>query len=45
MKEIKTRKAYERPSMRVVVMQHRTHLLQASGERSPYGSPEKWNWE
>ncbi len=28
---MKTRKTYERPSMRVVVMQHRTHLLQASG--------------
>lgn len=43
MKEMKTRKTYERPSMRVVVMQHRTHLLQASGgdgKLNPMGNPE-----
>ena len=45
MKEIKTRKAYERPSMRVVELKLRPQLLTTSGERSPYGSPENWNWD
>ena len=39
MKEIKTRKTYEKPTTTVVVMQHRTQLLQASvqAKRSSYG--------
>ena len=45
MKEIKTRKTYERPSMRVVELKRRPQLLTTSGERSPYGSPENWNWD
>ena len=28
------RKNYERPTMKVVKLQHRTHLLQASGQKS-----------
>ena len=27
------RKNYERPTMKVVELQHRTHLLQASGQK------------
>jgi hypothetical protein len=38
MKEIKTRKTYEKPTMTVVVMQHRTQLLQASGVQSTRNS-------
>ena len=30
MKEIKTRKTYEKPTTTVVVMQHRTQLLKAA---------------
>ncbi len=37
---MKTRKTYEKPTTTVVVMQHRTHLLQASVQatRSSYGT-------
>ena len=40
MKEIKTRKTYEKPTTTVVVMQHRTQLLTGSvqGNRSSYGT-------
>ena len=41
MKEIKTRKTYEKPTTTVVVMQHRTQLLMASGTeatRNSYGT-------
>ena len=40
MKEMKTRKTYEKPTTTVVVMQHRTQLLQASvqANRSGYGT-------
>ena len=34
MKEMKTRKTYEKPTMTVVELRHRTHLLQASGVQS-----------
>lgn len=49
MKEIKTRKTYERPSMRVVELKLRPQLLTTSGEwipyatsgeRMPYGLPD-----
>ena len=54
MKEMKTRKTYERPSMRVVELKLRPQLLTTSGEwipyatsgeRMPYGLPENWEWE
>lgn len=36
------KKKYEKPSMKVIVLQHRTHLLQgSSGERNPY-DPTQW---
>ena len=40
MKEIKTRKTYEKPTTTVVVMQHRTQLLTGSvqANRSGYGT-------
>lgn len=40
MKEMKTRKTYEKPTTTVVVMQHRTQLLQASVQatRNSYGT-------
>ena len=41
MKEMKTRKTYEKPTTTVVVMQHRTQLLTGSGteaNRSSYGT-------
>jgi len=41
MKEIKTRKTYEKPTITVVVMQHRTQLLMVSrmeAKRSSYGT-------
>ena len=40
MKEIKTRKTYEKPTTTVVVMQHRTQLLTGSvqANRSSYGT-------
>ena len=38
MKEIKTRKTYEKPSMTVVELRHRTQLLQASGVQSTRNS-------
>ena len=57
MKEIKTRKTYEKPTTTVVVMQHRTQLLTGSvqAKRNSYGkannnvSPDELNedneWE
>ena len=54
MKEMKTRKTYERPSMRVVELKRWPQLLTTSGEmipyatsgeRMPYGLPENWNWD
>ena len=40
MKEMKTRKTYEKPTTTVVVMQHRTQLLTGSVQtnRSSYGT-------
>ena len=40
MKEMKTRKTYEKPTTTVVVMQHRTQLLTGSvqANRSSYGT-------
>lgn len=40
MKEMKTRKTYEKPTTTVVVMQHRTQLLTGSvqANRSGYGT-------
>lgn len=40
MKEMKTRKTYEKPTMTVVELRHRTQLLQASvqANRSSYGT-------
>ena len=38
MKEMKTRKTYEKPTMTVVELRHRTHLLQASGVQSTRNS-------
>ncbi len=51
MKEIKTRKTYEKPTMKVVELQHRTQLLTGSvqAKRSSYGkanygvSPDELN--
>ena len=45
MKEIKTRKTYERPSMRVVVLKHSPRLLQASqAGAEDYQNGPTWNW-
>jgi hypothetical protein len=40
------KRAYEKPTCRVVVLQHRTHLLQASPEHStpPEEIPEYDDW-
>lgn len=41
MKEMKTRKTYEKPTMTVVELRHRTQLLMVSGpeaNRSSYGT-------
>ena len=40
MKEMKTRKTYEKPTMTVVELRHRTQLLTGSvqGNRSSYGT-------
>lgn len=45
MKEMKTRKMYERPSMRVVELKRRPHLLVGSGGTEPYtpdNNPYSW---
>ena len=51
------RKDYERPTMRVVELQHMTQLLQTSGTRNGYGSANtgidpddldsdgNWSWD
>lgn len=45
MKEMKTRKTYERPSMRVVVLKHSPRLLQASQTGAEdYQNGPTWNW-
>ena len=40
------KRAYKKPTCRVVVLQHRTHLLQASPERStpPEEIPDYDDW-
>ena len=40
------KKPYEKPTMKVVLLQQQTHLLAGSGggSRSPYGAPTDWNW-
>ena len=52
MKEMKTRKTYERPSMRVVVLKHSPRLLQASQAAArasqagaeDYQDGPTWDW-
>ena len=42
------RKDYQRPTMKVVQLQHQTHLLAGSGveaNRSGYGTAEEEEWE
>ena len=41
------KKGYQKPTMRVVKLQHRTHLLDASGvkaSRSSYGTATTQTW-
>ena len=38
------RRKYERPTMRVIELQHRTMLLQASGTRQGYGTAIEDEW-
>ena len=42
------RKDYQRPTMKVVQLQHQTHLLADSGveaNRSGYGTAQEEDWE
>lgn len=34
------KRKYEKPSQRVIVLQHQTHLLAGSGNLNPMGDPE-----
>ncbi len=36
------KRAYEKPSMKVILLQHRQQLLQASLPTSPTPSPYQW---
>ena len=36
------KKKYEKPSTRVIELQHRTHLLQASGTRGTLDNPDDY---
>ena len=38
------KKTYEKPTMTVVELQHRTCLLQASGEQQPENVPDYGDW-
>jgi hypothetical protein len=38
------KKLYEKPTMTVVELQHRTCLLQASGEQQPENVPDYDDW-
>ena len=38
------KKIYEKPTMTVVELQHRTCLLQASGEQQPENVPDYDDW-
>ncbi|MBO7416220.1 MAG: hypothetical protein J6T18_07175 [Bacteroidaceae bacterium] len=42
--EEKSRKEYERPSVKVIRLRHEANLLQTSGKRAPYGAPISGNW-
>ena len=41
------KKNYVKPTVKVVVLSHRPQLLAGSvtATRSPYGTPENWDWE
>ncbi len=41
------KREYEKPSMKVFELKQQPQLLAGSngGNRSPYGAPEKWDWE
>ena len=42
MKENNMKRAYEKPSMKVVELQHRQQLLQSSMPLDPDNSPYQW---
>ena len=42
------KKEYEKPTMKVVMLQHQTHLLAGRGveaNRSGYGTAQEYEWE
>ena len=39
------RRRYEKPTVRIVELQHRTMLLQASATRETYGTAIEEEWE
>ena len=42
--EEKEKRVYERPSVKVVELESRAHLMQTSASRSSYGTAQTYTW-